>query len=370
MGSSHSTRKLIVFGEVVELSMAPEALTLPLLAELSLYPSAEANQPVTLRLHCGEAMPAALPSCPRQHRETEYGFVVDRPHAQGAFSRAFDAPLELGFHVKPQNRPLQNRFQSIQYATRSESAGQLLHELVLVPAVHLLSRRVPVHASAVHLPGGGALLIGGTGGVGKTTLELELCLERQCGFLADDISVVSHEGKVWPNLNFPKIYAYNLENNAALKQRVLPHAMSLDQLQWQWRTRRKGLHRVRRRVSPFKLFPGVSMEPQLLKRYVLLTPYSGSELCLSPIAPELAADLSLEVLCTEFAIMHSHLRFHAFNRRARGLPPLFSLTEILKSWRGLLTEILSNVDCRLLKIPLDLNHEVFTRRAADVVLTE
>lgn len=369
MGTSIDRDKRVIFGEVLELYIAPEAVTLPLSAELSLYPQANADEPPTLRLHCGEHMPSTLPSCPREHLEAEHGFMIDRPYARGAFARPPGQPLELQFHCKPQRRPLRSRFRSIQYATRAESAGQILHELVLVPAVHLLSSRVPLHASGVHLPEGGALLLGGTGGVGKTSLELELCLERKCGFLADDISVVAQDGQVWPNLNFPKIYAYNLTNNTALKQRVLPTAMSLDQLQWQWLSHRKGTHRVRRRVSPFKLFPSVTLKPQPLKRYVLLAPYAGNALRLSPIDAELATALSLEVLCTEFATMHSHLRFHSFNRRARGLAPIFSLADILKNWHQLLMNVLSNVDCRLLEIPVGLQHKDFKRRAADAVLS-
>ena len=78
-----------------------------------------------------------------------------------------------------------------------------------------------IHASGVVLSNGKAILLGGTGGIGKTSLELELCLNEKASFLTDDIAVIDKEGFLWPNLSFPKIYGYNLAGNKALKRQLL-----------------------------------------------------------------------------------------------------------------------------------------------------
>src|SRR5690606_41041284 len=98
--------------------------------------------------------------------------------------------------------------------------GMVFHELALVPAAHWLSDVAVVHASAMAGPSGEVTLIGGTGGVGKTSLMLDLCLRRGFTFMADDISIVGADGWVHPNLAYRKIYAYHLQDNPELARRV------------------------------------------------------------------------------------------------------------------------------------------------------
>jgi len=88
---------------------------------------------------------------------------------------------------------------------------------MLIPSIYFNKNLAPVHCAGVSDHENRAILIGGTGGVGKTSLEMELCRNYGCSFINDDISVLDSDGWVYPNLAFPKIYGYNLENNDKVK---------------------------------------------------------------------------------------------------------------------------------------------------------
>ena len=60
------------------------------------------------------------------------------------------------------------------------------------------------------------LFVTGKGGVGKTSIEIDFCLNNKMSFLTDDIAIGDVNGDVYPNYNWPKIYGYNLLGNKLL----------------------------------------------------------------------------------------------------------------------------------------------------------
>ena len=70
-----------------------------------------------------------------------------------------------------------------EYTSREEKIGQTIFEQILVPTTFFYSNYFPVHSSAFLTPDNKVIIIGGTGGVGKTSLGMEYCLNRNYKFL-------------------------------------------------------------------------------------------------------------------------------------------------------------------------------------------
>ena len=231
--------------------------------ELSLYPAS--GQPATRIVRVThDPPPDAGAVNPDLHRHLDDGFVARYPNAAVRFRFAGARLAETVLHLPASLRGLRgwrSRWRSIQFASSDEMSGQTLHELALIPSLYFEEELVPIHAAALELPDAGMTLIGGTGGVGKTTMALDLCRTMGASFAADDIAVVDGRGNVHPNLAYPKIYAYNLRGDPELRASVLGSASRADRAQWRWRQRRVGPAGVRRRVSPRMLFGSVATMP-------------------------------------------------------------------------------------------------------------
>jgi hypothetical protein len=358
-----------MFGRNIEIETAGQAVGQTLLAELALYPAARSGEPADLLIRCAPLTAPELPACPRQHGEVEHGFVVRRGNSAACFQRLPGRTPEVTLDLRLERGALnrwRQKFSSRQFSSRAESAGQVFHELALLPALHLFDDLVPLHASTFVLPSGEVVAVGGTGGVGKTSLELELCRHRQCAFMADDISVLDQTGMIWPNFNFPKIYAYNVVNDVELERKLIPKENVASRLQWAYKKRRGG-ERVRRRISPEVLYGRVAEGPARLGRYWLLVPATVSALTVETISAETATEMTLSVLSTEFGLFHSHLDFHEFNCLARKAPTLLTRGAVLSNWRRQLLSRLSQVECALLRIPQKMDHAAFKAQAADLV---
>jgi hypothetical protein len=369
---SYAAKKLTIFGRATEVVVEDLRLRDRLFSELALYSAAEPSETTQLRVvfksHGDPDL--ELAACPREHGELADGFVMKRSFADASFHWITDGPdeIEILLHLQASRlKRWRGKWRSMQFTSTGEFAGQVLHELGLVPGVHLSADLVPLHASSMILPSGHALALGGTGGVGKTSLELELCLTCELPFLADDISVVDTNGNLWPNFNFPKIYGYNIEENDQLASLVIPTGDLVNSLHWRWHAR-GGLHRVRRRLDPDRLYPNVATSPAPLGHYILLVPTDASHLELQRVDTKQAAAMSLDVLQTEFQLFHRHLNWHSFNCQARGMPASLTLNETLSRWETQLNRILHRVNCYLLRIPTQMPHAKFKREAADLIL--
>ena len=261
------------------------------------------------------------------------------------------------------------RAADVQFASREARAGMIAHELALVPAAVLDEGRLPVHASGLQAPDGGVLLLGGTGGVGKTSLCLELGRGAGYRFLADDIAVMDAgggaasgpgaRGHVYPNLAYPKVYAYNVTGHGGLRAAVLGGRGALDRLHWAAHKAR-GLDKVRRRVPPDALY-GPPSAGGPLARYVVLTRENRDDLELAPLGADEAAALSVRVLQTEFAAFLTHLHFHAYNRRLITMPPIATPEAVAARWREGLAAVFAGVDCQVARIPMGMDHGRFRR---------
>lgn len=346
-----STR--LVFGHPTEFRWRHGGTGDALGSEVDLYPAA--TDPPDLTVVVRESMPTE-PGWrnPALHAETEGGFIASYDWWSVRY-RFTDGILVSG-DVVPRNhggrmRQRVRRWRSAQFASEPQAIGQFAHELVLVPATFFRAGQVPVHAAAVGDPDGSAVLIGGTGGVGKTSLALELCLHHGWAFMADDIAVISDTGLVYPNLAYPKIYGYNVAADADTARRLFSGRPWTDRLQWRLKVARSGPAGVRRRIDPTQFYPTVARDGRRIGRYLILARHPGKAIELHPMQPRRAAEMTAAVLMVEYHAFFRHLWWQIFNRRAAGRMPLDAPPMMNERWIGMLQQVLSDVDCTLVLVP-------------------
>ena len=300
---------------------------------------------------------------PAVHCEMEDGFIVRGRMATVRFRLDDTRLVGVDFYPASAQSLLMRgarRLADMQYTSREERAGVIFHEWVAGPAVYWLPDMALVHASAFS-DARGVTLIGGAGGAGKTSLALELCRRYGFRFVADDISFVGEDGHVWPNLAWPKIYAYNVEGDPDLAQRLLGGRTAVDRLHWALH-RRRGAACVRRRMAPDILYDGCGREGGPVFRYLMLVREDRPDLHISDISPARAAEMSVQVMRAEYAGFHNHLHWHAMHRALEDRPLSVSASGVFRRWRDMLTRVLGRAQCRLARIPRTMEHSAFRRR--------
>lgn len=261
-----------------------------------------------------------------------------------------------------------SRMKRIQYSTSVESVGQITHELVLVPSTYFDPDLFLLHAAAFQRPGGGVVAVGGTGGVGKTSLEIELRRRRGFQFVADDIAVVSKDGNVWPNLAYPKVYGYNVVGDTDLQREVMRGRSAMDRVNWRLRSG-LGLASVRRRVSPIDLYGSYSATGGSLEQYVFLAREHRTDFSVRRATGAELASLSVPIMKAEYGIFHQYLEWHEVNRRLEGCLPAVRTTDVFQRWERLAAEVLEAVDCWVVRGPIGMDHRQFVDTVASLVVS-
>lgn len=357
-----------IFGKKIQISSHVAGLNERIDQEFSLYPSGGSEAADFFIEIVPELAFNEQARNPSIHSENADALYIRNQQADISLEFREGALFKVSFQLnKALNifyRQLQKAL-SIQYTSREERIGQILHELVLIPMVYFMKDRIPVHGSAVEIDGQ-VILLGGTGGVGKTSLELELCLNQDALFLADDISVLSDAGYVFPNLNFPKLYGYNLQNDSKLTQKAVKNSTGFDRLHW-WLHSRRGLEKVRRRIAPDHLYGDFARKEAQLKRYLILALQSTEDILIDRISHEEAAKISVDILKTEYADFNNHLYWHRLNAKVLEKSAFFDPNSIFERWEEQLGNILSDVRCDLVKIPIGMDHTAFRERMAGLI---
>lgn len=337
--------------------------------ELAAYPAAAATAAPDLVVRYAPVEYAGLRFAnPSVHCEMEDGFVIKGRMATVRFRLEENRLIGVDFYPASARSPLMRglrRMADMQYTSREERSGVIFHEWVAGPAAYWAPDLALVHASSFS-DARGVTLIGGTGGTGKTSLALELCRGRGFRFVADDISFVGGDGRVWPNLAWPKIYAYNVEGDPELAGCLLGGRAAADRLHWALH-RRRGAAFVRRRMAPGVLYDDFDREGGPVYRYVILIREDRSDLHISDISPARAAEISVRVMEAEYAGFHNHLHWHAVNRAAEDRPPTVTVSEALHRWREMLARVLDRASCQIARIPRSMEHGTFRSRMAGLL---
>jgi len=203
--------------------------------ELSLYPVSDKNIEVEINFVEQIKLSGKLLKNPSVHYSFENGFLIFYGSNKVLFQKK-NGIIKVEIELSMNKNFLKNsvsKFRSIDFRNNVERVGTFLHELILVPFNYFFTDRAIIHASAIKNPvTGKTILLGGTGGVGKTSLELFLCNQLHFSFISDDIAVVDSTCNVFPNLSYPKIYAYNVVGNLELERVLFEDRSFWDKLQW------------------------------------------------------------------------------------------------------------------------------------------
>ncbi len=360
---------LALLGRSVEVHSGGGVAGRALQTELDLYPRAAAPADLVVR-RIEHTTGRVLSANPSTHVEHDDGFTARSTMATVRYrfddGRMSGAELAINVPASWPHRQAQ-KWADMQFSSREERAGMIAHEHVFVPAAAVSPGLAPLHASALLGPDERVTLFGGTGGVGKTSLEMDFILRGPYRFVADDLAVLSDDGLVHPNLAYPKVYGYNLGAADDVREAVLGGRGPLDLLHWRLHKTR-GADRVRRRVAPDVLYGTADGEPRPAGRYVVLFRETRSTVAVEPLAQADAVALSLDVLRSELAFFLGHLRLHAYNRRALGKPSLVDPDEVVDGWRRTLTAAFESAECQIVRIPLGMDHGAFKEAMRQVLL--
>ncbi len=352
--------------KTVELNFATDIepqITKILVEEIGLYQTSQSTGDAEIIVNVSKDLPnvAIKQVNPSIHSEVDDGFI-EQFKKYAIVIRKCEGQLVFDLAIDRCKNPLVNylsKLNNLQYNSVIERAGHIFFENILTPAMYFDEDKFLLHASAFTNQNEEVFLIGGTGGVGKTSLELELCIKGNYRFLADDMAIIDQSGNVYPNLAFPKVYGYNLRNNPDLKDRIFQNRSLADKFAWTFRQAVFGDSGVRRKVSPREIFSRVSNVPAKLRHYIILVKEARQNIELTNITPQIASDMSHSVLQTELWAFNNHILWHEYNCQVTGSKPILSLRKTLNRWQNMTEKTLANIECHLLRIPLNLDHDEF-----------
>lgn len=337
--------------------------------ELSLYPLAgeDANADITINYLDNLEPKTPILRNPSKHSYYENGFRLELINVKIEFHFKGKTLKQIDFRIK-QGRFLMsvlNKWFSYQFTNRKESIGYFFHELILVPSAFFFPDLTVIHASAIN--DNGIVLFGGTGGVGKTSLELELCTNLNKSFFADDIVFANAKGLSFPNLSYPKLYGYNLSDNKELKNKLFKNAGVMNKIHWH---SRKSIspNFVRRRVNPTHLYKHVEQHPTKIKAfYILIKDGTTKKIEVSKISSAKASKLNRLVIETEYHVFYKHLLWDEFNSIISSKDTILSFTELMNRIETNLCEALENIDSFVVKIPIEISHKDYLNQISKIL---
>jgi hypothetical protein len=346
-----------IFGKNIRISFNEEKHQ-ELLKILSLYPQAHAEADVDIKLLEKLSLPEGSFCNPKIHCSFKNGFMANFGEIKVMYMMEKN---RLSIFLEELGKPdLIRHFLDMEFGTIDEKIEQIIHELMFVPMNYFFDGRALIHASAFISPEGETILIGGTGGIGKTSLELYLCKEKGFTFVSDDMCVVNEQGFVYPNLALVKIYAYNVLDDKELKKKLLKGRGLLDNLHWHLSLKLRGANKVRRKISPMKLYEKHSKnESKISKYYILVRNKETAKLKKMKIDEKMAADLTIKIIQCEYSAFHQHILWHEYNSLLGNFRPLITLEEVFLRWERVLNCAFKNTDIFVVHVPEKYDHKRF-----------
>jgi len=229
--------------------------------------------------------------------------------------------------------------------------------------MNFIPQYAPLHVSAFkNNINGDLLLFGGTGGVGKTSLELLFCGKLNYSFVADDMVVVNTNSEVYPNLSYPKIYAYNLESNKSMTNNILKGRGLIDIAHWYIRKKVKGLSAVRRSIAVDKLYDKFEVDKvKATKYFFLFRTNTVSNIKIERVSKNLAISNSIRILKNEFySSFYRKIDLYEYNcNLGKSTSSLVSMLDIENNLNQVFNQFFNEVDSFIIKIPLKVEEKDF-----------
>ena len=254
---------------------------------------------------------------------------------------------------------------NMEFATRDERIAEILFEGALVPSTLFDKDKSIVHSSGFSKKNR-TIIIGGTGGSGKTSLEIELCLNKNYKFLNDDIAVLNNIGEILPNLAHPKIYAYNLVNNKRLGKLLFENLSIRNKLTWHLTNHLFGPASVRRRLF-IKNNLEFSSESHILTHYFILSREDIEKIVIQKIEPDVAASLHMNVILAEYNLFFNHLYWHEFNSTLDGNDSIIKLKDIKSNLSNNAYSTFKKTNNYIIRIQFHINHQEFIKKTVQLI---
>lgn len=204
-----------------------------------------------------------------------------------------------------------NRFRDWNFLTETESVAKNFMYCMFDWTSQLLQlqhEQSYIHASSMERDGKG-LAIMGWGGVGKTTSALKLVQEEGWRFLSDDLGIIDEEGTLFPAPKRLQIYGYNTQNQPLIADALLKGRGIMDKMNWNWRMRRYGGNRVRRRISAPEMFGSDRIgSPIKLTNLLFLQKSGRAQSEIEDLSPQMAARRMASIVLAEIEPYGSYSR--------------------------------------------------------------
>jgi hypothetical protein len=351
--------KYKIMDNIVGITIEDKEVKEILMNELKLYEEDRGKTNINIYIVDKIKFDYKYSNTPSIHKTFNNGFLADFGSNKVLYKRKNNI-TEIYLEINMKKNFLR-KFLNIAYRYNFENIGHIIHELILVPANFFIHNKAIIHASSMkHRITGKTILFGGTGGVGKTSLELLLCRELEYNFISDDIAIVDNNGIIYPNLSFPKIYAYNVVENIELKNLIFQDKNVIDKLQWSFRKKLRGNSSVRRALSPLYLYNNIeTKENKIDEYYMLYKSKTVNKIAIEKLNFEDAADMTLQIIKNEYHSVFQHITWHEYNCKLMGFKPILELDDMLNRWLDLYLQIFKNIQCYTIKIPMDINHDEF-----------
>lgn len=331
--------------------------------QLSYYPIFTANEePDTIiNFHKDLSHHNVVKKNPSLHIEIKNGFIAEYPTYKVAFYFR-NNKLNIDFVVKHSGNFLLagiRKFINIEFATREERIAQTLFEGVLIPSLFFDKDKLLIHSSGFS-KNNSAILVGGTGGSGKTSLEIELCLNRNYSFLNDDIAVIDNKGILMPNLAHPKIYGYNLVGNQKLKRMLFLNQSLFDKIHWWINNKIFGPSKVRRRLF-LKNNLKYTNQRLPLKKYFILSKENIDHVAIEQIPSKQTSSLHLNIILAEYSVFLNHIFWHEFNSTLDNDNPIITYAALRKNILLNSEKVFNTTKNYIIRIPLKIDHTQFLK---------
>lgn len=351
-----------IFGRIIKLNTISSEEGDILHNELSLYPIVDSKEfDISINYVSDIKTEQALSNNPGLNYLSSESILCKMGAAKVKFCFQKERLKQIDFCIDQKSglKASVQKWKSIQYTSGKEAIGQIFHELILVPMAFLLEDISVVHSSGIVNKKNEVVLFGGTGGVGKTSLEMTLCLEHEYTFFNDDIAIIDSKGMCHPNFSYPKIYGYNLIGAPELKREIFDGLSQLNKFHYAYRAL-KGASKVRRRVEPGSFYGRVYAESAKISSLVILFRSNVEKIELESISVKKAAKSNSLIMATEYNVFFDQVRWHQFNASALNRKPFTTYQSLIEKNTSNLEKGLQSIEkVYLAHIPMQISNDDF-----------
>lgn len=339
--------------------------------ELKYYPNSLSSKPdieIEITYFNESNMPTVNVRNPKIVMEAKNAIIFD----YGSYYVMWNpqsTPLKATLFIKkiPGLKRMYTKFRSIQFLSIEESVGQILHENILVPLSYFFNDIAPIHGSCISNKNGNSVIIGGTGGSGKSSTLLSFIDSDSYFFVSDDIAIINSAGNIFPNYALPKIYAYNTKDDKNLESRILKNRSLIDKIMWHIR-KGKNPSRVRRRVYIEKLWNIDKKASFDMKYYLILYRGNFNDITLEKISATDAVEASLNIIFTEYWNFNTKIMWHKFNSIFYKRTPFVSIESVYNNWKKIYENAMKKCKNYLVKVPTNMPNDVFKVKIKEIIM--